>query len=177
MQYIANSAYLHHVPHTISICACQRVPKSLGEPAASKWLAMKSAQYRLISVWAAVATILPPPPLQWGSSHSSIQTSAECLSCDRIACVTGAISVAKYPLLHRPPRGATAPFGRPSGGGGGGNQSSGPCTGVLHSFIAQAAADAGPMLAAYARWNCWSAVSCRHQPGDPTCLHSLQTSV
>ena len=26
---IAKSAYLHHVPHTISVYACQRVPKSL----------------------------------------------------------------------------------------------------------------------------------------------------
>ena len=56
MHSIANSAYLHQVPHTISIYAYQSVPKSLWQPTASKRPAMYSAQYGPISFWCAVVS-------------------------------------------------------------------------------------------------------------------------
>ena len=92
LQCIENSACVRHVPHTISIYACQRVSKSVLQPTVSNQFvqvctslqptvtAINCAQHGLIIVWSAVVSIVwrpsfgdsPPPPAPAGWELSSL---------------------------------------------------------------------------------------------------------
>ena len=74
LQCVEQSACVCHVPHTISMYACQRVSKSLWQPTASQRLAMNYKQYGRISVLVCGGVQPPPPPR--GNRHLATMSSS-----------------------------------------------------------------------------------------------------